>query len=133
MIPHTYDVIQARRRWADDLLSGEFEQAQFTLVAFPEYNHEPSRYCCLGVLCDRLDPENRQGWVGDDMPSEEFTAAVGLYDDIGIDSLVVYDKVGLPTVEYSARLDSASDYSIMNDKKEYTFDMIARVVLERVI
>jgi hypothetical protein len=48
----TYDP-EVRQRWLDALRSGKYEQATHVLRT------EDDKYCCLGVLCEVIDPE---GW-----------------------------------------------------------------------
>ena len=46
-------------RWCDALESGEYKQGKGSL-----YNSDSGEYCCLGVLCAVLDPDNTGGWQG---------------------------------------------------------------------
>lgn len=43
--------------WLKALRSGKYKQGRHALR---NYNEEGSDYCCLGVLCDVLDPS---GWI----------------------------------------------------------------------
>jgi hypothetical protein len=60
----TYDP-EVRKRWLDALRSGKYQQAKTVLRT------ENDRYCCLGVLCEIVDPE---GWT----PGRVFNADAGV-------------------------------------------------------
>lgn len=44
-----------KNRWVEALRSGKYKQAQHSMRT------GQNEFCCLGVLCDIVDPE---GWVG---------------------------------------------------------------------
>lgn len=71
----TYDKIQVRRAWVEALRSGAYEQTDGELVY--EYGDRPA-HCCLGVLCEVVDPGNAQGWRGEQMPPHVLEIAAGL-------------------------------------------------------
>jgi hypothetical protein len=48
-----------RDKWVENLLSGKYKQGEGVLRCTDGDKHS---YCCLGVLCDILDPK---GWDGD--------------------------------------------------------------------
>lgn len=52
-------VAEVRKQWTDALRSGAYEQGKHCLQI-------SGRFCCLGVLCDILDP---QGWGAEPGPS----------------------------------------------------------------
>jgi len=55
------DALQTNRReWLDALLSGDYKQAWEVLRTHPGI--EQVGHCCLGVLCDLIDPH---GWSED--------------------------------------------------------------------
>lgn len=127
----TIEVIEARREWAYALRSGEYEQANSTLVKL-EYTRDEDGYysgdgertafCCLGVLCQLRDPDNETYWVGEDMPQDyTLIELVGLTD--------VPDTHGTGDRD----VDSQDFYARLNDKHGFNFDMIARVLEERVL
>jgi hypothetical protein len=66
-----------KAKWVAALRSGEYKQG-------PEWlQGESGCFCCLGVLCDILDPE---GWHGtkhrgeDELPRDEVLTAAGCKD-----------------------------------------------------
>ena len=56
--------------WIEALRSGEYERGQFQLRTMRE---GVSRYCCLGVLCDLVDPG---GWEGTVWKQDDYYASV---------------------------------------------------------
>ena len=49
-----------KTKWIDALVSGDYEQGRERLRTI-----EDNRYCCLGVLCDIVNPEGWDSTVGD--------------------------------------------------------------------
>lgn len=74
---------ELKKRWVDALRSGMYEQGQKTL-------RSPSnRFCCLGVLCDVVAPEEWQApddnrpmgfshMQGKSMPSDGFLSSIDM-------------------------------------------------------
>lgn len=58
------------KRWVEALRSGEYKQAQGLLGRnFDDVDsHRPTTFCCLGVLCDLVDPNrwHTGGFKADD-------------------------------------------------------------------
>jgi hypothetical protein len=54
---------ELKRKWVEALRSGKYEQASGKLRV-------GNKFCCLGVLCDLVDPEkwNRGEWSGQICP-----------------------------------------------------------------
>lgn len=52
---------EVKQRWLDALRSGKYKQGKRYLRAASKQNHDSYAYCCLGVLCDLMNPK---GWRG---------------------------------------------------------------------
>lgn len=52
--------------WALALESGLYDQGTGSLVVVLDENGNPSRYCCLGVLCDLANKDGVRTPLGDD-------------------------------------------------------------------
>ncbi len=48
-----------KKKWVEALRSGEYKQVSGILRA--HFYEESPKHCCLGVLCDIVNPD---GWVG---------------------------------------------------------------------
>jgi hypothetical protein len=94
---------ELKQKWIDALRSGKYQQGRSALRT------KDDRFCCLGVLCDIVDPS---GWE---------PPAAGIYAHLGHsglpDSKFLGDVCGL----YAG---AAADLSKMNDSG-YTFERIA--------
>lgn len=102
----TYEQIQVRRAWVKALRSGQYRQTSCNLSAY-EDEGRPA-YCCLGVLCDVVDPHNAQQWRGEQMPPPDLEQAAGLG----------------PTI------DEAGNLAELNDVEGWSFLDIARYIEE---
>jgi hypothetical protein len=51
--------IEIKSKWIEALRSGDYPQGIGWL------KDDSGRFCCLGVLCDVVDPENREKWIGE--------------------------------------------------------------------
>jgi hypothetical protein len=128
VLPYTIEVIEARREWANELMHRQ--QVSHTLVQVT-YDEEDEvagieGYCCLGVMCDIADPDNTTYWRGEDMPIDPAQyESFGLTDEPDVNDLFEVNRWH--------QLDSTHFYARLNDKAGFTFPMIARVVLERVL
>lgn len=102
-----------KQRWVEALRSGNYEQGQGVLRT------EDDTYCCLGVLCNLVDPEN-------------WTLRASYY---------VYGKAGglrqnvsfLPDevrVEVGITADEQAELVQMNDTQNAPFEDIARWIEE---
>ncbi len=49
---------EIKQKWIDALRSGRYKQSRYALRSV---GSNDKSYCCLGVLCDIIDPK---GWVG---------------------------------------------------------------------
>ena len=127
---------EIKRRWVEALRSGEYQQTTETL-------HDVHGYCCLGVLCDLVDPSQ---WITSTVPDEyiyngesaELPSSVS--DQVGLDNrdpeLTVRCRYcdGTGTVEYQIPcINCAGDgirsltLSSINDDG-YTFQQIADAI-----
>lgn len=97
-----------KRAWVEALRSGGYRQAQGRL-----YDRYSAGYCCLGVLCDVVDPE---GWRSDGSYVAEFDGETVLMWDVLSDE--VLDALGMPEDEAKGLMD-------MNDTEDRSFDEIA--------
>lgn len=79
---------KVKKKWLAALLSGDFKKTEGKLVrkkgtvaphdmTVPEMPY--TGYCCLGVLCQVVDPKLRI--TGKSMPTREFMKSVGLDKD----------------------------------------------------
>lgn len=96
-------------KWVVALRSGQYKQSQKALR--DEYG-----FCCLGVVCDIIDPT---GWIGYDYVDKvnaEVVHQVGLTQ--GIRKLIGLDVRILRAL------------TEMNDNQDYTFNMIADYIEE---
>lgn len=105
---HQYKKIDPvyKKKWVEALCSGEYEQGTGRLCnAGKEYDY----FCCLGVLCDVIDPKQWKYQDGLVCFGEEATS---------VPPTKIIKKVGLDT--------SAIDHLVfMNDTKRKTFKQIA--------
>ena len=100
----TTEQIALQTKWIEALRSGKYDQATGKL-------RNTSGFCCLGVLCDVIDPE---GWEDDDDIGDG-------YQYRGYSSkpsTAILDMVGL-------RGDDVRRYVRMNDEETQTFLDIA--------
>lgn len=91
-----------KQKWIDALRSGNYSQSKHYLRR-KDISGRSEGYCCLGVLCDIVDPE---GWdVGTefgfrhqgetDGPSESVKESVGLTDEQENALIGMNDREGL--------------------------------------
>jgi hypothetical protein len=94
---------EVKQKWLEALRSGEYAQGQRYL------RREGDKFCCLGVLCDLVDPN---GWVSPGPTSRwahsiDFTSllplsiarSAGLEYDTKLDDLMSMNDRGKPFVE----------------------------------
>jgi len=93
------------KEWTTALRSGEYDQGRASL-------HCDDSFCCLGVLCDLVDPD---GWT-----AQEDGHIWRDHEDLGLPPRPVLKAVG---ISYEQALSLAS----MNDNG-CTFDQIADVI-----
>lgn len=91
-----------KKKWIEALRSGKYSQGRHTLK-----NSYDMEYCCLGVLCDIVDP---YGWTDND----------NHYDEVNYPANSVLNKVVLDR-------DEAHDLAVMNDAGE-PFSKIAAYI-----
>lgn len=97
-------------QWLRDLLSGDFEQGHGALAKAPSPivgESTKCAYCCLGVLCQRQDPELQL--LGIPYAPEQITTRVGL---TRTDQMVL---------------------ACMNDERKMTFTQIADAIAYGII
>lgn len=68
-----------RWRWLKALRSRKYKQTTGTLRSFDEDTNKAA-FCCLGVLCDVVDPQQRVQlrWHDDGVATEEIWAKLGV-------------------------------------------------------
>ena len=107
---------EVKGKWLAALRSGEYRQGEGQLRS------EDGGYCCLGVLCDVIDPE---GWGRDDgewewenhlsMLTAEICELMGLTDD----------------GYFSTAVEGRHSLVALNDSGEYSFGRIADIIEEK--
>jgi hypothetical protein len=107
-------------RWIAALRSGKYKQGRFNLRSTDD------DYCCLGVLCDIVNPG---GWG----PS----VAKDRYRFGGVDNTLpdhVANGLGMGWGgELPTPVDGTRRLATLNDTRVYTFDQIADVIEEQFI
>jgi hypothetical protein len=93
-----------KAKWIAALRSGKYEQGR-------EYLRKDDSYCCLGVLCDLVDPN---GWVYD---SEFYSFHFNSDHDV--------DQWLPSSLPEKYGIDRESDLVDLNDTKQYDFNQIA--------
>jgi hypothetical protein len=99
-----------KEKWVEALRSGEYKQGT-------RYLKHGDEYCCLGVLCDTVDPDNAMDWKDRrDLPVE-------MQHKVGLSATgIVTMHNGNDGNTYSSTL------AYLNDWDEYTFEEIADVI-----
>lgn len=108
--------VELKQQWIDALRSGKYPQARFSLK-----NYEG--YCCLGVLCDIMNPN---GWSKDEWRCNIWESADGNIK--GIESAFRDDElllVGLSKDEQFTLVNK-------NDMEKCSFSEIANYIEEHV-
>lgn len=124
----TYTPQQYRAAWIKALRSGDYKQGR-------NYLCSDDHYCCLGVLCDLVAPDD---WTGTgviryhqdncSLPDEDIAIAVGMTNEIG-----GFDPNGLPVALHEWLRAKDKDGTVplslagMNDAG-YPFSDIADVI-----
>ena len=123
--------IEIAKKWVRALRSGKYKQGTGVLEHVD--NKGKSSFCCLGVLCKITKaPRKVQSIAAVPVPYKE--VLYGNFnknddDDSTVLPISVKKKVGMHSVEGKLRLgpgkSKATDLTILNDDKKYTFDEIA--------
>jgi len=124
---------EIKAKWLEALRSGRYEQGKNELCF-------DNQFCCLGVLCDIVDP---QGWAEDDrgdprtrlhheertVPSLELLDIVGISEDltVPVEPEPVGDD-GEPGLGYTFVL---GRLAVMNDHRGKSFEEIADWIEEK--
>lgn len=108
-------ILENRRRWAEALRSGEYEQGHSQLVN--HYGEENPSYCCLGVatiLCggDLINPKKGKSHLYAGLKTIE---ELGLVEDAALTA--VLDRAGRQVT-----------LSVLNDSYGFTFAEIADLI-----
>src|SRR5580698_2612557 len=98
---------EVKRKWVADLRSDKYTQGYGKLRV---HIAGIDKFCCLGVLCDGLDPSQ---WVCD-LDSDEYS----YHSFYGFLPLDISAKLGLCNFE-------VKELVRMNDSKQYIFAQIA--------
>lgn len=113
-----------KHKWLKALRSGDYEQTRILLKRV-----EPScSYCCIGVLCDVIDPTK---WTNIDNSS----CSRYVFDDFGIKGDTIYDAAIMPTsVSVALGLDNIhridiydKDGNFSHEKEFKTVDLLMRM------
>ena len=109
------------QEWIDALRSGKYKQGSHALRIPSKVKGEPDSYCCLGVLCDIVDPE---GWgkpttirVEDDSME-----CIPHLNETGIPTLTVWIKV---IKDLTTTKKNSTDFAQLNDREGWNFEKIA--------
>jgi hypothetical protein len=109
-----------KKLWLAALRSGKYGQTRGNLAS-PRLK----KMCCLGVLCDIVDPE---GW-GDVVihkGSEGSRKRVRLYDGkTGIPSMAIWKKAMAPEKDGRVFILAQGSLASMNDEDKFSFAEIA--------
>ncbi len=116
-----------KQTWIAALRSGKYKQGRGALkkIEFDFVTDEPKppTFCCLGVLCDLVDPE---GWKSEDLP-DAVDARFSNYKLTGKSTAVLskhaFDRLGLA-------YEIAGQLMYMNDRDKNTFAQIATFIEE---
>lgn len=117
-----------KAQWLDALRSGEYKQGKEMLRT------QDNSYCCLGVLCDVVDPD---GWdlawftYGDHssevaLPKGLAAELFGSYRPFNDSEREVPNQEGV--LPFKGRDGGTLYLSILNDEDGLTFDQIADVI-----
>jgi hypothetical protein len=88
---------ELKNKWISALRSGEYKQCSTQLR---DEKDGVARYCCLGVLCDIINPDawgglERSNWFGrnddDGPPSEGGYLSDEMCEEVGLDKRVMFD------------------------------------------
>jgi hypothetical protein len=109
-----------KQKWVEALRSGEYKQGKGVLRS------KSDEYCCLGVLCDIVDPE---GWTTPD-------SACGRchFDDQStVLPLSIAERVGLGEDQHGKlqRLAGGQEYLTECNDDGMTFEVIADIIEEQ--
>jgi hypothetical protein len=88
---------ELKRKWVEALRSGKYQQTRYRM-------RDRDKFCCLGVLCDLVDPS---GWYGCDQWKG--------HPDMPPDSLCL--EIGIAKYAHAPE-PSLADCSTMNDRGE---------------
>jgi len=96
---------ELKKQWVEALRSGKYEQGQ-------QYLQKDDKFCCVGVLCDIINPESWRSAVGSIKRWEGFVDTL----PYGVNS-----QIGLSHTSEAHLID-------MNDKHEESFETIANYI-----
>lgn len=132
--------LQLRTKWVEALRSGDYEQSHNMLRK--TYSDGSYGFCCLGVLCDVIDPD---GWKQEDhyslfnfkegSKSEYWVSATTLHESaakrFNLDKICTFEvwQDGF-NFDVKKRIDQA--LMDMNDMYEWTFGQIADWIEENI-
>jgi hypothetical protein len=66
---------KVKKLWVKALRSGKYRQGRQELIT------DKGSMCCLGVLCQVLDPNTIAGWHGMGVPPNDLRDEAGLHSD----------------------------------------------------
>ncbi len=106
---------ELKEEWVAALRSGKYEQGIGTLRS-----ESGKRFCCLGVLCDILEPE---GW---ELTPHNITDGNYYFHTLADLGGALIHKQFLK--EFGIKGSAACNLAQLNDDDRYTFEMIANVI-----
>lgn len=102
------EILETRKKWVEALRSGEYKQGRRYL------RNSGNEFCCLGVLCDLIDPER---WSSKPTYGPSNSERVYGYFDEGYENPntailpeSLEDLVGINGVHYAPDLMAMNDY-----------------------
>lgn len=100
-----------KAKWVAALRSGKYKQGKGYL------QRTPGKFCCLGVLCNVIDPA---GWKGLKYDGRAATLPDSVQEMCGINEVC----------SFTMSNDVPTDGATMNDNWGWTFDQIATAIEE---
>jgi len=85
-----------KAKWLAALRSGKYKQGKGELI---EELIDGPAHCCLGVLCDIVDPTNAYDWAGQQLLPDEVINEADTGSDnpkVGVKSLSEMNDAGMP-------------------------------------
>lgn len=116
---------EIKTKWADALRSGTYVQGKHSLRIKSADPHIPDSFCCLGVLCDIVNPDKWVFALGSSL-DYEFD---GLTGDLSDQTRVL---AGIPPDDHFAVIGSDPVYHLiqLNDQEGKSFAQIADYIEE---
>lgn len=112
------------KKWVDALRSGEFKQTKGCL-------QDADGYCCLGVACDLYSKVHNISWASGLLDRKNFLDASQYLPSVVVAWLGLKDFSGSV---FNRKEDGSVECKVclldLNDRKNFTFEEIAKVIEE---